>query len=137
MVLSQDDHRLIMKGEAVMFYGEFSCCEDVCREFGINDFDGHIVHAAYDVYGYEGSALVIFIRAGKFYLVQDSHCSCNGLTFEPEETSAKEIAHLIREGNMTGLKGNTKLAKAIEILDDLIEEDSSEDAIHAALLLLL
>jgi hypothetical protein len=111
-----------------MYYGEFNCREDVLREFYIKSFDGAVIHAQYDLDGYEGSAYVIFLSKGMFYLVNSSHCSCNGLEWEPEEMTAEVLAHIIREGNVYGLQ-DKRLAQAIEQIGDLVNEDSSEEQI--------
>lgn len=48
-----------------------------------------ILLASYDNEDYSGSAFVLFLRDGKLFEVNGSHCSCNGLEecWHPEETS--------------------------------------------------
>jgi hypothetical protein len=79
-----------------IFYGNWSCAKDV---FSVDEYVGfdvseadqqgiEFIYASYDTGAYEGEALVIFIRDGKLYEVNDSHCSCHGLAnWRSEETS--------------------------------------------------
>jgi hypothetical protein len=46
-----------------------------------------LIFGASDLDGYEGHAIVIYAMDDKVYSVQSSHCSCDGFSFEPEETS--------------------------------------------------
>ena len=51
-----------------------------------------IVYAEYENGGYDGSAIIVFVRDGKWYENNDSHCSCNGLdTWSPEETTPEAL----------------------------------------------
>jgi len=52
-----------------------------------------VVFAAYSCEYYEGDAFVLFIKDGKLYEVNGSHCSCYGLEgqWEPEETFVDAI----------------------------------------------
>jgi hypothetical protein len=75
-----------------IFLGNFSCAEDVWREYEASpqDYpDIYFIYADYDTGDYQGASLVIFVRDGKLYEVNGSHCSCNGMEglFEPEETT--------------------------------------------------
>lgn len=47
------------------------------------------IYADYETYDYEGHSFVVFMKNGKLYEVNGSHCSCNGLEdcWQPEETS--------------------------------------------------
>lgn len=74
-----------------IYYENFSCIDDVKEEFRISDkdiLDCEIIYAAYDTPLWEGYAHVIFIKNGKLYEVNGSHCSCYGLEEQwlPEET---------------------------------------------------
>lgn len=123
-----------------MYYGEFKNRADILREFAISDFEGDVVHAQYDCVDYDGSAHVIFINRGKFYIVQGGHCSCYGLEenqWEPEETSPEALLHIIRNGDVYGISKNESLANCIERLIDLLEEDSSQDEIEVWMRLML
>jgi hypothetical protein len=80
-------------------------------EFGVplSERDSiEIIYAAYDISGYEGDAHVIFIKEGKLYEVNGSHCSCNGLdnSWIPEETSIKAL--LFRPNVSKEAKDNIK-----------------------------
>jgi hypothetical protein len=59
------------------------------------------VLAAWSEYeSYEGSAWVLFRRAGKLYEVNGGHCSCYGFEgqWEPSEVTTAEIEHRMTEG---------------------------------------
>jgi hypothetical protein len=60
--------------------------------------ENEVIYAAYNIDGYEGSAILIFMKDGKLYEVNGSHCSCNGLEecWRPEETSWEALK--IRQG---------------------------------------
>lgn len=69
---------------------------DMAIEFGIfdNDIAGcDFVYSEYNQGSYEGDAFVVFIRDGKLFEVNASHCSCYGLdgTWEPEETTLSAL----------------------------------------------
>jgi hypothetical protein len=67
----------------------------------VPDLSGiHILLAAYDIDGYEGSAFVLFEKDGKLYEVNGGHCSCYGLEgqWEPEETSVEGIKLRMQSG---------------------------------------
>lgn len=79
-----------------MFYGDFTCVEDVYNEFQVDPKDqlgNVIIFASYDFEGYEGYANVILIKDGKFHHVEGSHCSCFGLEgqWQPEEMPAEAL----------------------------------------------
>ena len=88
-----------------LFLGNFGDKEDVKREFSVKDNsmnDAFILLAWYGYGDYDGSAFVLFERGGKLYEVNGGHCSCNGLEgqWSPEETSAVELIHRIKEGQL-------------------------------------
>lgn len=62
-----------------MFFGDFKSKQDICKEFRIPDFEGQVIFAAYEYEDYSGSAEVIYVHDGKFYMAHGSHCSCYGL----------------------------------------------------------
>ena len=93
------------------YNGEFTSREDVAFVFEevrggsywdrknatINETfptEDEIIYANYDVYGYEGSAFVVFEHDGDLFEVHGSHCSCFGLEgqWSPEPTSWEAIA---------------------------------------------
>ena len=103
-------NKKIKAKEFKIFYGLFEDAEDVFNGFSIssNDWkDIKFVYAAYEYEDYTGLAHIIFIKDGKLYEVNESHCSCNGLeSWEPEETSV--IALLSRPNVSDAAKDNLK-----------------------------
>lgn len=90
---------------AQVFAGNFDCVEDVKGAFEVKDDaldDAFILLAWYGYGDYDGSAFVLFERDGKLYEVNGGHCSCNGLEgqWDPEETSASELVHRIKNGGL-------------------------------------
>jgi len=86
-----------------LFLGNFGNEKDVKHNFDVKDNslnDAFILLAWYGYGDYDGSAFVLFERGGKLYEVNGGHCSCNGLEgqWSPEETSAAELIHRIKEG---------------------------------------
>jgi hypothetical protein len=64
------------------------------------DLDGAIIlFGIYNTYDYEGDALVLYVKEGKLYKVASGHCSCNGLTWEPEEIDEQHLEELFLSGN--------------------------------------
>ncbi len=87
-----------------MFYGEFDTWDNVLSQFGVEKSEvsnAVPIFAAYDIDGYEGTASVVYVEDGKFWLVDGSHCSCYGLEdqWEPEETPYEVLEHLAEKGN--------------------------------------
>lgn len=79
-----------------VFYGDWSCVDDMVRDFSIDkkDLKGvTILFAWYEYEDYSGSAFVLFRYKRKLYEVNGSHCSCYGLEdqWEPEETSVEAV----------------------------------------------
>lgn len=84
--------------------------------------NAEILLASYGTPSYEGYAFVLFIREGKLYEVNASHCSCHGLEgqWSPEETTIEELEHRIRKGDLG--RGNwDENPFAFELLDVLNE----------------
>lgn len=85
-------------------------CNWTNKEEMMNDFDisvddlrgAEILLANYNNCCWEGDAFVLFIRNGKLYEVNGSHCSCYGLEgqWEPEETIKEALLHRINEGTL-------------------------------------
>ncbi len=72
--------------------GEWEDEKTLIGDFAIKTKDlqeVEILAADYEADGYEGSALVIFQKDEKLFLVSGSHCSCYGLEnqWEPDEIS--------------------------------------------------
>lgn len=81
-----------------MFYGEFTCADDVFSNFSVSGADReglHFLYASYEIEGYDGSAGVIFLKGGRLFLVTGSHCSCYGLEdqWDPTEITLAELRH--------------------------------------------
>jgi hypothetical protein len=103
------------------YFGEFENREDVQGNFQVPDDDmpseEDIIFAAYDIDGYEGFALVLFVRNEVLYEVNGSHCSCNGLEeqWDPEATTWKalEMRSLFNESpeRMAALEAARKLVE--------------------------
>jgi hypothetical protein len=92
-----------------VFYGNWSCAEDVFSGFNIpHQKDIDFIYADYDTLAYEGYAFAIFLKDGKLYEVNGSHCSCNALEdcWDPEETSV--IALMSRPNVPPEAKANLK-----------------------------
>ena len=94
-----------------IYFGSFSSAQDVFDAFELKEadqMDVDILYANYDTPPYEGYAFVIFLKDGKLYEVNASHCSCNGLEecWSPEETSA--IALMSRPNVPDAAKANLR-----------------------------
>jgi hypothetical protein len=79
--------------------------EGMMDDFRISSDDlrgAKILLACYTYEDYNGSAFVLFIRKGKLYEVNGSHCSCYGLEgqWEPEETTKEALLHRIKKGTL-------------------------------------
>lgn len=79
-----------------IYLNDFTCLEDVRSNFSIDssDLEGvTILVANYTYENYDGSAFVLFEKAGKLYEVYGGHCSCYGLEgqWEPEEVLLDEL----------------------------------------------
>ena len=87
------------------YFNNFNSIEDVISNFSeMNDDyeskknielkEDEVLLASYGGRSYEGAAMVIFERDGKYYEVHGSHCSCNGLEgqWSPEETSMEALS---------------------------------------------
>ena len=117
-----------------MFYGLFTSKEDVCKEFSI-EFEGTVLYAAYEVDGYEGSAVVIYVNQGTFWHVSGSHCSCFGLEgqFEPEEMPLDVLMRMVKDGSSSVIHEHREgLAKALSILSDMDLENAPPDTVTVA-----
>ena len=104
-----------------MYYGEFDSKADIVREWNLGSFDGEVLYANYNQDSYDGHAVVLFVEGGKFYLVEDSHCSCYGLEdWSPEEMTV-DMMRKIAEADNNGYYSFRKEAcqRALEVLDEL------------------
>ena len=64
-----------------MFLGNWSCVEDVVRDFkGGNELkEAEVLLASYGNGSYCGRAFVLYRKDGELFEVDGDHCSCNGL----------------------------------------------------------
>lgn len=84
------------------YFGNWESYEDFTKEFGSwgdapvppDGFptDDQVLLASYDQEDYEGDCFVLYERDGKLYENNSSHCSCDGLEWEPEETTWDALA---------------------------------------------
>jgi hypothetical protein len=116
-----------------IFNNDFDSKATICREFGIDDFDGVVIYADYDNEGYEGSACVIFANAGKLWFAAGSHCSCFGLenSWEPEEVTVEQLRHIAANGY--GVEAQSAVS-ALAIMDKFGSVEDP-DALAAAVTL--
>ncbi len=80
------------------YYDAWESHVDVVNDYKENTpSEDEIVYAGYTYEGYDGRAIVVFLRNGKLFESNDFHCSCLGLSnWEPEETSVEALK--IRKG---------------------------------------
>lgn len=104
-----------------MFYG-FEDWNDVIKCFAVKDSSNYYnavpLFACYNTEDYEGTALVIFIHCGKFWLVSGSHCSCYGLEnqWEPEETPLEVLMHFATKGDYSLRGYEEEFTKLVDFL---------------------
>lgn len=80
------------KAEGMQVFNDFDSAEEVFVTYGVSEKereDIEFIYADYEQADYEGWSFVLFMKNGKLYEVNGSHCSCNGLEecWVPEETS--------------------------------------------------
>lgn len=77
----------------------FEGWEDVQREFGIEEPEPEVMFAAYEYENYSGDCLVLFKRDNTLWLVEGSHCSCDGLEGQwiPEEITPAVLRQITKE----------------------------------------
>lgn len=118
-----------------MFFGDFKNKQDVCNEFRIDNFDGTVIFAAYEYEDYSGSAEVIYIHEGKFYMVQGAHCSCYGLEdqWEPIEMPLDGLRRIVGDGSGMLSKFRVGLLEALEMVETLNLEGAEDHVVQVAL----
>jgi len=99
--------------------------------------DSAILFASYVHEGYEGDAVLLFVREGTMYLVTGAHCSCNGLEeyYDPEPTTWVELwqHHQLKNDSWSGHgtraaeAWNTMIGHNITSLVEIIGEDDNGD----------
>lgn len=117
-----------------MYFGSFENKKDICEQFRIPNFEGTVLFAVYDNEDYDGSAEVIFVHDGKFYMASGSHCSCYGLEdqWEPIEMPIDGLRRIIEQG--AGLLSRYGgLSEALEMVEILNLEGASSDHVYIAL----
>ena len=119
--------------EVIMYYGDFSCWDDLVCQFGLsnrNQDDIVVLFAAYDVPDYDGYATVVYVQNGKFYLVEGAHCSCYGLEdqWDPEEMPLEALLQMANEGLGLLSNYNNQFKDALRIVQELglVEADPSD-----------
>ena len=121
-----------------MYYGSFTNEGDVLREFAVKDFKGVIIFAVYDQDSYEGSADVIFVEDGKFYLAHGSHCSCYGLEecWDPVEMPIQGLRRIIEEGYGPIRQYAAQIETALGFVEELGLEGIPDEQVQMAIKLL-
>lgn len=104
-----------------MYYGDFTEWTDVLSDFCVDapDVMGAIpIFAAYSIDGYDGSASVVYVKDGKFWLVEGSHCSCFGLEgqWEPEEMSYEALKHLAEKGKYSFSEYSKEFIATLDVI---------------------
>ena len=116
-----------------MFLNNWSNFEEMKREFWPgytpesvykDELDGvEILLASYGTPSCEGHAFVLFVRDGKLYEVNASHCSCYGLEeqWAPEETEKCFLQYRMTKGSFgTGKYDENPFATELkQILDNM------------------
>lgn len=81
-----------------IFFEDFESIEQMAKEFEdpsvLTDLkDADILVAWYECGGYEGSSLVVYVKDGKLYSNEASHCSCYDLEgqWAPTETTIEAL----------------------------------------------
>jgi hypothetical protein len=92
------------------YFGNWSSYQDLVNEFGRGDYDydtssylnvkvdedfptdDEIIFASSEEESYSGWCHVVYEKDGKLYEYEDSHCSCDGLSWNPEETTWAALA---------------------------------------------
>lgn len=79
-----------------MFFEDFDSIETLKKEYEITDKEligVDILYAIYETGCYDGQSLVLFKKDDKLYIVNASHCSCNGLEgqWDPVETNEQAL----------------------------------------------
>lgn len=79
-----------------VYEGDWSCLDDMLRDFGISkdEIKGYkVLYAWYEYAFYSGSAFVLLKKGRKLYEVNGGHCSCYGLEnqFDLEETTVEAL----------------------------------------------
>ena len=110
-----------------MYFGDFTCVEDVICQFAIDasELEGaKILAATYETGNYEGSAMVVFRKDGKLWEINGSHCSCNGLEacWSPEETSYEALMHRFEYGTVKDHLGEEGYDFARALVKGLVDE---------------
>ena len=116
-----------------MFYGNFTNETDVCREFGIKAVPGMLLYAHYEIGDYCGDAAVIYVSDGKVYVVEGSHCSCNGLD-ECWDPTEMPLAALRKVATGTGSMALAVRNVLTLFFDDHGIDESSDDEVAEVLI---
>lgn len=107
--------------ELKVYHEIFKSKSDLENEFNIKLTDEKILFAYYSDEDYSGEAFILFLKGGKLYEVNGSHCSCYGLEgqWEPEEVVLDELIHRTKKGYVCGYdhkSEDNELSKTLEYL---------------------
>lgn len=122
------------KKEFAVYHGDFGDWGDVMDAFDTFDDDvraDEVLYASYERDGYDGTARVVYRVGPVFYEVEDSHCSCDGLNWSPEEYTAKGFMAALHKRD-----SNTEIdAYLIRKLADWIKKDetANEEFLNVAI----
>ena len=85
-----------------VYFDIFSNWEDVQNNFIMSEPEPEVLFAAYEYENYSREALVLFKRDDKLWLVEGSHCSCEGLEGQwvPEESSPEVVRRIVELANV-------------------------------------
>ena len=86
-----------------IYFDNFTCREDVEREFDVKlGDDCEILLAVYTYGDYCGDALVIGRRGKTLFMVTSGHCSCYGLegSWQEDETSLAALKYMLEKGTI-------------------------------------
>jgi hypothetical protein len=77
----------------------------IMEDFEATQTDEKILFATYVCESYEGYAYALFVKDGKLYEVEGSHCSCYGLEdqWTPIEVCLPELVNRVTNGKSYGL----------------------------------
>lgn len=120
-----------------IYSGAWDSIQDMASDFEISlaELQGvNVLYARYDQEQYEGSAFIMFEKAGKLYEVHGSHCSCYGLEgqWSPEEVMIEELKRRMKTHSGFRQDGNL-IVEILEIFE-IVEWDV--DAAIVAIVLL-
>jgi hypothetical protein len=102
----------------LIYMDNWSCRDDVFRDFKEADNGCEILLACYTYGDYCGDAFVLFMQDGQLYEVNGCHCSCMGLEnqWSPERTSKEALEARMKYGSMSLKSCSMQLREILERL---------------------